>query len=171
MKKLLLLLLLSFGFVGSAYANYEDGLRAYNQGNYRAAFIEWKTLVGGDNVFADYDFNPKEQKHPDDRAYAQFGIGYLYENGLGVNKSLKKAYEYYKLSTVRDNPRAQLAIAQLILRIIKDDLIEGIDKKARLEGYREASEFLIQLEENIYVTEKMLEISTKLWNKYELWKY
>jgi hypothetical protein len=46
MKKLLLLLLLSLGFIGSANADYQDGYSAYEKGDYETALQEWIPLVG-----------------------------------------------------------------------------------------------------------------------------
>ena len=60
-----------------AGADFKTGLEAYQRGDYRVSFREWKPLAEAGN------------------AAAQYNLGILYENGLGVAQDAVKAYLWY----------------------------------------------------------------------------
>src|SRR5262249_47798670 len=63
--------------LGSARADYQAGLAAYDTGDYAKAATEWRTAAQtGD-------------------AKAQHGLGLLYDSGLGVPQDFKLAAEWY----------------------------------------------------------------------------
>ena len=72
MKKLLLLLL-SLGIIGSAYADWKDGYLAYEKGDYVTAFAVWEPLAEQENIGA------------------QIQLILMYTEGTGVEKDLTKA--------------------------------------------------------------------------------
>ncbi len=75
--------------VPSFSADYQTGLDAYNRGDYEAALREWRPLAGqGD-------------------ADARTGLGFMYDEGLGVAKSCTKAGEWYRLAAEQGHASAQ----------------------------------------------------------------
>ena len=87
MKKLLVLLLLvpslSWG------ADSEKGLTAYNQGDYATAIKEWTPLAEQGNLIA------------------QFNLGLMNDNGLGVVQNYKTAVKWYTLAALQEFAPAQ----------------------------------------------------------------
>jgi len=77
-KSLLLILLLSLA--APALADFEAGVAAARAGDYATALREWRPLA--------------EQGHRD----AQFNLGLLYENGLGVPRDAAAAAAWYKMA-------------------------------------------------------------------------
>ena len=65
---------------GSAWADREEGVAAYERGDYATALQEWRLLA--------------EQGD----AKAQFNLGFLYRIGQGVNQDYQKACHWYLLS-------------------------------------------------------------------------
>lgn len=183
LKTLLLTLLMSTSLISTTYADYSndakvfnEGVRAHNDGNYREAFNKWKSLTPDENaLFSHFDFdsaldNPAV-KVPGIEARAEYEIGALYENGLGVLKSYIKAYKHYRWSAQWNYPQGQLAFAKLTIKMLEDDLVEGITEEKKLEGYKEVAEFVSKLYENERATDEMRKEAEGLWNEYELHKY
>lgn len=83
-------LLLPLLFTGSAFAGaLDDGLAAYQNGNYKQAFELWKPLAeAGD-------------------ADAQYNIGLLYMNGLGVEKNSRFARQLFMAAGEQGQADAQ----------------------------------------------------------------
>ena len=77
-QTLLTVLALLFGISGSGVADFKDGIDAYQKGDYKIAFNEWKPLA--------------EQGHTD----AQHNLGWMYDNGRGVLKDYKQAVKWYQ---------------------------------------------------------------------------
>ena len=191
-KTLLLTVLLSISLVGVSYADFHtsdwtnnhndtsvfnQGVKAYNDGDYQSAFNKWKSLTDfdEDDLFSHFDFdsalgNPIV-KVPGIEARAEYEIGALYENGLGVLKNYNKAGKYYEWSAKWNYPQGQLASAKLRLKVLDGDLIEGLTKENKIEGYGEAAKFISKLYENERATDEMRKEAEELWTKYELHKY
>ena len=172
MKKVILLL--SFAFIGFTHANYNDGYKAYEKGDYRTAFREWQEVVGEDNLFSDFDFNPDEPKSPTTRSQAQYNLGYMYENGQGTLKNYEEAYKYYNRSARDNYGPAQLALVKLLLRLIDGDLkhILTAEQKSNLrEGWQDIAEGVMKLFNNKHASNKDREAAEDIWNKYKLWNY
>ena len=75
-----------------AYAGFQEGLAAYERGEYASALREWRQLADeGDAV-------------------AQFGLGHLYAYGQGVSKDEKHAAQWYRKAADQG-----VAIAQSLL--------------------------------------------------------
>jgi TPR repeat protein len=80
---------------GGARADFQEGLEAYNSGNYLYAFDEFRALaLNGD-------------------AAAQYRLGVMYAKGQGVPQDDKKAASWYLKAAIQDDTRAQFAIAEM----------------------------------------------------------
>ena len=80
---------------GGARADFQDGLEAYNSGNYLLAFDEFRALaLNGD-------------------AAAQYRLGVMYTKGQGVPKDDKQAASWYLKAAEQDDTRAQFAVAEM----------------------------------------------------------
>jgi TPR repeat protein len=74
---------------GPAFAGFDEGVDAYNRGDFVTAMANFKPLaVQGD---------PR----------AQFNVGLMYEDGRGVLQSFKDALLWYRVAAQQGNPRAQ----------------------------------------------------------------
>lgn len=82
--------LLTLFFTGSAAAGaLDDGLNAYQAGNYRQAFELWKPLAETGDADAEYN------------------IGLLYMNGLGVKKNSRYARQLFMAAAEQGQADAQ----------------------------------------------------------------
>ncbi|SVB62239.1 uncharacterized protein METZ01_LOCUS215093, partial [marine metagenome] len=92
MKKLFLLLLLSLGFIGSAFADINDAEDAYESGDYKTAFQEFLVLARkGDSL-------------------AQSWVGYLYDHGQGIAENDTQAVHWYKKAADQGSAYSQNAL-------------------------------------------------------------
>ena len=48
-----------------------------------------------------------------DDPYGQYNLGFMYENGCGVNKNIPKAIHYYKTSAAHGHKEAKMALERL----------------------------------------------------------
>ena len=74
---------------GLAHGGIEEGVAAYNQGDYGTALREWRPLAKQGN------------------AGAQLNVGYMYDNGYGVPQDYKEAIKWYRRAAEQGNKRAQ----------------------------------------------------------------
>ena len=173
MKKLLLLFIL-FSWTHTAFAGFDEGWDAYEKGDYKDAFREWKDFVGEDNLFSDYDFNPDEPKAPTVHSQAQYNLGFMYENGQGTLKNYAEAYKYYNRSAKQNYSLAQLALVRLLLRYVDGDLkhmLTAEQKGTLREGWQEIAKNVMLLFNNKHASSKNREAAEDNWNKYKLWNY
>jgi hypothetical protein len=92
MKLLHALLALSLSCLllpGTAIAEFDEGLTAYNKKDYATALREWKPLAAQGN------------------ASAQSNLGVMYENGQGVAQDYKEAVRLYRLAAAQGNANGQ----------------------------------------------------------------
>ena len=89
MKKLLLLLLVSFGLVSSINADINDGWVAYQQRDFRTALKEFQVSAEQGDVIA------------------QYAIGWMYDNGEGVSQDDRQAFSWYKKAAEQGYAQAQ----------------------------------------------------------------
>jgi TPR repeat protein len=95
---ILLALLCSLSFTLNASADYIDGQRAYANGNYEDAIVEWTPVAEeGD-------------------ARAQYNLGWMHANGRGNKKDFKEAINWYTKSAKQGNVNAQYNLGNLYLR-------------------------------------------------------
>ena len=177
MKKLLLLLLLSFIFLGLANADWKDGYLAYEKGDYVTAFEVWAPLAEQENIGA------------------QSQLISMYTEGKGVEKDLTKA-DYW---TARREKAALYGIEQSIAMtdfysfIKKDDYVAAFEELVPLavQGYplaqlqlgvfyargnvavlkdKKIAKFWIQKAFNNPFKSNQKH-AKETWDEYELWKY
>ena len=98
MKGPILAVILIFGAVTVAHADFASGLRSYEAGYYYAAYKEWLPLAeSGDPA-------------------AQRNLGHLYRLGQGVTKDFIKAVEWYRKSAKQGFARSQANLGNMYLR-------------------------------------------------------
>ena len=96
-KPLTFLLSLTFLFLfsGSVYGDdFQDGLDAYDRGDYKEAVGSWLSLEKGD-------------------ARVQLHFGVMYFEGKGVPQDYKKAEEWFRLSAEQGNAEAQVLLGTM----------------------------------------------------------
>jgi len=172
MKIKFVLLILSFCFVNSVYADFNDGTLAFNNGDYPAAYKEWLPLA--------------KQGHDG----AQTSLGWMYENGKGVVKNNKKAVNWYTKAAEQGHIGAQNNLG--VIYFYGDSATQDYKKafswlnKAAEQGYTEAQYYvglmyaegrgtLKSLKEASYWIKLAYDnnnpYAEEVWNNYELWKY
>ncbi len=68
-------------FTPPTQADYQTGLDAYNDGNYKTAMYEWKEVIA----------TPPGEVSPATHAETNYAIGMLYWLGQGVKKDYRQA--------------------------------------------------------------------------------
>jgi len=99
MKKYLFLPLFLLTFTSSvAFADFGEGMSAYQRGDYAGAFAAWLPLA----------------EKGDGRA--QNNIGILYRRGMGVLKNEKKAFAWYERAAIQGFSKSQYNLSLLYKR-------------------------------------------------------
>ena len=93
----------SLGIIGMlfavpAFADTAAGLAAFKGKDYARAFKEWKASADAG------------------QAEAQFDLGVLYAQGLGVRRDLTEATKWYRKAANQGNAEAEFALGQMYLR-------------------------------------------------------
>jgi TPR repeat protein len=83
---------------GRAWSDAAAGLDAFKRKEYQRAYQEWKAAAESG------------------QAEAQFGLGLLYAQGLGVHRDLTEAERWYRMAASQGNAEAQFALGQLYSR-------------------------------------------------------
>ena len=89
MKRIALAAVLLVTLVGPARAGFDEGVAAYNRGDYATALKEFRPLA--------------EQGH----AIAQFNLGYMYLKGQGVTQDYAEAVKWFRLAAEQGDADAQ----------------------------------------------------------------
>lgn len=87
--------------------SYDEGAKAYNKRDYHTAMKNWQPLAEKGDV------------------KAQFNVGLLYAQGLGVDLSFKEAVKYWELAAAQKNPEASFQLGRVYA-----DGREGIEKNS-----------------------------------------
>jgi hypothetical protein len=103
---------------GPVRADFEDGVAAARAGDYPRALREWQPLAEGG--------------HRD----AQFNMGLLYENGLGVEKNGATAAQWFRRAAEQEDRQAQAYLAEMYAQGLG---VKRNDVEA-LHWYRRAAE-------------------------------
>jgi hypothetical protein len=98
LKTILLSLTLIFGISHISFADFEDGLTAYNSGEYTKAFQEWQILA------------------EDGQVRAQYNVAWMYAYGVGTLKDYQASVAWYKKAAEQDYVHAQYNLANMYLR-------------------------------------------------------
>ena len=96
---LLVAFLFSFCFTLNVSADYIDGQKAYANGDYGVAILEWTQVA------------------EDGNARAQYNLGWMHANGKGTAQDFKEAIKWYTESAQQGNVNAQYNLGNLYLRI------------------------------------------------------
>lgn len=124
----------SFFIASSAFAGFDEGFAAFQKKDYAAALKEWQPLAKQGNVAA------------------QFNLGYMFQNGLGVKKDSTKAAEWYLKAAEKSDAEAQFKIGQLLLdgQGVKKNEAKAAEwfKKSAEQGNAEAQAYLGDLFKN-----------------------
>lgn len=89
-------ILLGFG-VGPAFAGFDEGIKAYQEGEYAVALSEFRPLgAQGD-------------------ATAQYALGVMYRNGEGVARDDQQAVAWYRRAAVQGHAMAQSSLGFMYL--------------------------------------------------------
>jgi TPR repeat protein len=83
---------------GAAWADTAAGMQAFRNKDYQTAYREWKTAAEGG------------------QAEAQFDLGVLYAQGLGVKRDLTEAASWYRKAAEQGNAEAEFALGQMYSR-------------------------------------------------------
>ncbi len=112
-SKFLLSVALLVGFTALAYADYDDGKAAYDRGDWAKAYKEFEAAAEQSN------------------AKAQFCLGLLYENGLGVPKDFVRAYMWINLAAAQGELFSILEMDALSRKMTPSQIAEaqGLDRK------------------------------------------
>ena len=89
MKRLALAIVFVLGFTPPAWADFSDGVAAYNRGDYTTAFREFKPL-------AEQGF-----------ANAQNNLGVMYNRGDGVAQDYAEAVKWFRRAAEQGDASAQ----------------------------------------------------------------
>jgi len=95
MKRLILVAVLLFGLAAPAWGGFEEGLDAYNEGDYATALKEFLPLA--------------EQGNTD----AQVKLGYMYELGRGVPQDYNEAVKWYRQAASQGHAKAQALLGNM----------------------------------------------------------
>ncbi len=114
------------------YADLSEGQRAYERGDYPAAYREWYALADSGSAAAQFLIGLMYEQGrgvPRDLAqavmwyrraaeqndvYAQFRLGFLYAHGRGVNRDDAEAVEWYGRAARQGNQAAQSMVDQML---------------------------------------------------------
>ena len=75
---------------GTLAQDFDEGLSAFQEGDYWTAFRNWHKLAGEGNM------------------HAQNNLGWMYENGKGVPLDITEAARWYRLAAKQGDSSAQL---------------------------------------------------------------
>ncbi len=107
----------TLGLTAPAWAGFDEGVAAYNRGDYATAFREWRPLA--------------EQGNAD----AQFFLGFMYYKGRGVPQDYAQAHMWYNLAASRLPPGENRDIAvnnlDLVAEMMTPAQISEAQKLAR----------------------------------------
>ena len=114
----------TLGLMAPAWAGVDEGVAAYQRGDYATALREWRAHTEQGN------------------AKAQTNLGFIYERGLGVTQDYAEAVGWYRKAAEQGYARAQLNLGLMYSRGrgVPQDYAEAVgwDRKAADQGYAKA---------------------------------
>lgn len=121
--------LAAMSFVAHAHADYDAGMAAFQEQRYATAIQEWR--------------GPAERGDPE----AQYALGMMYEQGLGVVENLEQARQWYLIAAESGNLDAQISLGNLLLTEQVEGSLEDAVKWLRkaAEAGDEAAQFQMGL--------------------------
>ena len=115
----------TLGLTAPTWAGFDEGMAAYQRGDYATALREWHPLAeqgnartqralgfmydNGRGVFQDYAEAMKWYRKAAERgdAKAQFNLGNMYDNGRGVPQDYAEALQWYRKAAEQGDAKAQ----------------------------------------------------------------
>ena len=95
MPPIALILTFWLAFAAPTWADFDEGVAAYNRGNYETAIREFRSLAEqGDSI-------------------AQFNLGIMYKNGQGVSRDYTEALKWYDKAAKQGDARAQYVLGRM----------------------------------------------------------
>ncbi|MEE8606805.1 MAG: tetratricopeptide repeat protein [Nitrospiraceae bacterium] len=112
----------TLGLTAPAWASLDEGLAAYQRGDYATALREWRPLAEqgvaeaqsrlgfmytfGEGVSQDHAEAVKWYRKAAEQGYAkaQFNLGIMYDNGLGVPQDYAQAHMWFNFAASRFPP-------------------------------------------------------------------
>lgn len=165
----LLALLFSLPTLSTA-GTLDDGLAAFQAGNYPQAFALWKPLAESGDARARYNLglmfqqglgiekNPQQARllfeaaAKQGDADAQYQLGFIYYQGQGVFRSNQEALYWWGQATAQQHPRAQynLGVFYAYGIGVKTDHQKAIElwRAAAEQGEHEAIKVMIRIHQN-----------------------
>ena len=108
--------------------SFDDGLSAYQKGDFKTALFVFEDLASEGN------------------AKAQYFLGVMYQNGEGVRQDYKKAFEWYERAALQGDAEAQHTLALIYENGtgVKQDFEKAREwhKKAALQGHTISKYFI-----------------------------
>ena len=95
MKRIALILVLLVSLAAPAWAGFDEGLAAYDRGDYATALREWEPL-------AEHGL-----------AEAQYNLGFMYTKGLGVPQDNAEAAKWYRRAAGQGDSMAQVFLGDM----------------------------------------------------------
>jgi len=130
---------------GLAWGGWDEGVAAYNRGDYDAALREWRPLAEHGAMYGNGHGVPQDDKETvkwfrkaaeQGHTKAQFNLGAMYGNGQGVPRDDEAAVKWYRRAAEQGNDRAQYSLG---LMYINGQGIQQDHKKA-MKWFRKAAE-------------------------------
>jgi TPR repeat protein len=140
MKRMALAALLLAALIVPARADFQAGVKAYNQGDHATALKEWKPLAEGghgdaqNNLGIMYDQGEAVAEDPATavrwyRAAARRGLsdaqnnlGRMYELGRGVDQDMIQAHKWYNIAVATGNDAARRNTERVTKRLSAEEL-------------------------------------------------
>ena len=114
----------TLGLTAPAWAGFDEGVAAYNRGDFATAIREWRPLAEQGN------------------AKAQYNLGLMYHYGQGVPQDDAEAVKWYRRAAERGVAQAQYTLGVMYSkgRAVPQDYAEAIKwfRKAAEQGYAKA---------------------------------
>ncbi|MDD9824267.1 MAG: tetratricopeptide repeat protein [Gammaproteobacteria bacterium] len=140
-RRLALCLTMGWLYAAPAYADFNDGVVAYLQGDYQRSFVIMQALAeGADHGYAMYylgtmylegrgaERDAKQAAHWLQSAaeqgipQAQFKLGNLYMKGKGLPLDYERAYAWYRVGAEAEHPPSERAVAQAREKLSAEEL-------------------------------------------------
>ena len=124
MTRLIAAVVLLVALAAPAWAGFNEGMAAYERGDYATALREWRPLAEQGDANAQYNLGimyrngrgvPRDfaeaarwyrKAAEQDYAPAQNSLGVMYDNGYGVPQDYVQAHMWFNLGATQGNKRA-----------------------------------------------------------------
>lgn len=103
---------------------FEDGVGAYNKKDYRMAATNWRSAARSGH------------------AESQFNLGYMYQNGQGVEQSYLQAIYWYQQAADLDHADAKTALNRLNSSVAKEATKEKVLQEASIVNETSSTEMI-----------------------------